>query len=232
MEHSMNKTCVLSQLLKFSLHISNLSGKSLLWLLIAALFTIVSAGCSQPAMFLKPVYTKDVVIYHKSLEGTWLEGDETLLIISPGPGKSYYFEYGFGEDYPLRLRSHFFELEGQLFMDVTLDDKDHRYDRYTATLLGNLVPIHLLGPSTIEKDSWTFELLDWDWIDNYLQKNPGELEYINVDDLTLIITDAREVQDFLIKHGLELVTDEMVFSRIHKDKFQEILRKKKEKAEK
>lgn len=222
MKPSVNKTGVFSQLSKF-----------FLLLLMAALFTIVSAGCSSPAIFLKPVYTKDVVIYHKSLEGTWLDEDEILLIISPGPGKSYYFEYGPDEDgLLLKLRSHFFELEGQLFMDVTLDDKDLRYDRYPATLLGHLVPTHFVGLSTIENNSWTFELLNAQWIDDYLQENPGELEYNDFGDIPLIISDASDVQDFLVKHGRDWETEEWVFSRIHKDRVQEILRKKREEAEK
>jgi hypothetical protein len=61
--------------------------------------------------------------------------------------------------------------------------------------------VHIIGRFYLGSGTITVEWLSAEWLDEYLEENPVELEYLK--ESLLVISDRETVQNFLVAHGKE-----------------------------
>ena len=179
---------------------------------------ILLTACSPPAFFLESIESKDVRIQDDRILGLWVMTDSeedfeevapvevrvgrrgSYTIIAPG---IYVFDED--EDNVYTFTGHLVSLGGRTYIDMVQTEiaykEGHKLSDLPETLLMHLVPMHVVGRLHLDDNTASLELLDSEWLSEYLEDHPGALEYR--DEPALVISGKETIQAFLIERGNE-----------------------------
>ena len=179
---------------------------------------ILLTACSPPAFFLESIESKDVRIQDDRILGLWVMTDSeedfeevapvevrvgrrgSYTIIAPG---IYVFDED--EDNVYTFTGHLVSLGGRTYIDMVQTEiaykEGHKLSDLPETLLMHLVPMHVVGRLHLDDNTASLELLDSEWLSEYLEDHPGALEYY--DEPALVTSGKETIQAFLIERGNE-----------------------------
>lgn len=163
-----------------------------------ALLTLL-AGCVVTSVY--PFYTAKDVVFDPALVGVWAEAGSTNAA-----NEHWQFEKAEGQAYKLTVQekekrtefdTHLFKLQGRLFLDLCPRERPE-----------NSLPLHYLLKVTRLGSTLEFNLLDYGWVKQLVEKNPKAIRHVVVPkklgesgDGDLILTaDTAELQRFILKH--------------------------------
>jgi hypothetical protein len=167
---------------------------------LAMIGLLALAGCVVTSVY--PYYTAKDVTFEPKLLGCWAEADQTNET-----NKYWEFARGGTNDYKLAIHDgdevkehqvHLFRLKEWTFLDVVPVGEHDDF----------IPPHYLLKVSQIEPALKT-TTLDYKWLGELLEKQPGALRHIcvaekpgNSDEGRLVLTaNTAELQKFILKHA-------------------------------
>jgi hypothetical protein len=162
---------------------------------VAALFTACVPSVN-------PFYTEKDVVFDPRLIGVWGDPDDA--------DESWRFEVATNKTYRLivseerskrgEFAAHLFKLNGHTFLDVTPTEAELREDQ--AAMVGAaLIPGHLILRVRGIEPELKLDFVDWDWLGDYLEKNPKALKHrVTATDSIVLTAETRELQKFVLKH--------------------------------
>jgi hypothetical protein len=166
-------------------------------------FTLLAllSGCVQS---LHPYYTEAQLTYDPALEGKWAGEDQKVSVVLTGDAeaKSYQALYTDEENKTGKFDVRLAKVNGQLLLDITPaePERENESDMYQVHLL----PVHsfmLLTRAEGDKDSFQVRVMDYDWLKEYLEKNPNAVAHEKVGDKRILLTAASEkLQAFVLEH--------------------------------
>lgn len=173
-------------------------------IILGAMFTgtlLLFAGCVLTSVY--PYYTAKDVIFEPKLVGRWddlAKPDATNVcweFTRTGTNNSYTLVIQ-GDEKPVTFLAHLFRLKEWTFLDA-LPTEDH--DDY--------VPPHYLLKITQFEPTLKTETLDYKWVSDLLEKQPGALQHLRMDPRPgdqsaarlLVTAPTAELQKFIIKHA-------------------------------
>ena len=153
-----------------------------------------------------PFYTEKDATFDPRLVGEWTTPDSKGSCRFEDAGdKKYRFtvtEQNGAEGKKGAFYACLFKLKENLFLDITPRKVKLREDQ--ADMVGmTLIPGHLLIRVRQLEPTLKADFFDWDWLQNYLEKNPKALAHRRVgeDNKSLVLTaTTRELQRFVLKH--------------------------------
>ena len=193
--------------------------RKLLFYMLAALM----GGC-VPVMSLRPLYTKENVVFDKKLLGTWVddpnEPEITWQFESIDEPENAYKLVFTGEDgMKGSFVAHLVKLQGKLFLDVypseppwDLDDPN-KVDWPYNTLF--LVPTHTFVKIDSVGPKLKMRLMLETQLEKLLEVNPDAIEHVAAKDKLVLTASTKELQAFVLKYADsdKVFTDEVVLNR-------------------
>jgi hypothetical protein len=166
------------------------------WALLIAVAGLL-AGCVVTSVY--PFYTAKDLAYRPDLLGTWTKDSEQWKFERDGD-QAYQLTYS--EDGKASvMKAHLFQLRGKLFLDL-YPAKDYDLDTCLQP-----IPSHLVMRVKQLEPTLTLATLSYDWLQEFLQKNPKAIRYIMVnpdgktDKGRIVLTaSTADLQRFLLKH--------------------------------
>jgi hypothetical protein len=185
----------------------SLTAASLGWL-------ILLTACSPPTFFLESIESKDVRIRDDRILGQWIMTDPeedfeeagpievragrrgSYTIVAPG-------KYVLDDDNVYTFTGYLVSLGGRTFIDLVQADlaneEGHKMSDLPETILMHIFPFHIVGRIDLNNGSASMELLDPEWLGDYLENHPGTLEVL--EEPGFIISGKEVVQAFLAERG-------------------------------
>ena len=150
-----------------------------------------------------PFYTEKDVVFDPRLLGQWITPEEPLgsWRFEDDGDKKYKFTVTESNGKQGEFVAHLFKLKGHSFLDIIPAKLELKEDQ--AGMVGMaLIPGHLLIRVREIEPTLKADFFDWDWLQEYLKKNPKALAHRGSGDKDpLVLTAApRELQRFVLKH--------------------------------
>lgn len=158
---------------------------------------LVSAlGCIP--LSIHPLYTDDVLVYRPELEGVWGEDEsDGSWSFAPGGNKSYILTIREGDDPPGILTAHLAELDGSLWLDMTVEDLgDAELPEFPAM---HLLPLHSFWQVEVEEDVFRIRTFDPEWLEERFEKKRFWIDYEKWDDWFVFTAKPERLQRFVKK---------------------------------
>ncbi len=193
--------------------------RKLLFYMLAALM----GGC-VPVMSLRPLYTKENVVFDKKLLGTWVDDpnkpEVTWQFKSIDKPKNAYKLILTGEDgMKGSFVAHLVKLQDKLFLDVypsevpweaeDLDKMEWPYNSFFLVRAHTFVKIDSVEPRL------KMRLMLETQMQKLLEENPDTIAHLAVEDRHVLTASTKELQAFVLKYadGDKLFTDEIILER-------------------
>ncbi len=187
-------------------------------LLVALATVIVIGGCTPVTLFLEPIESRKVRIREDTIIGRWtgeqfrefFDDEEWIVEVTGGRRGSYTITmkkaaFEPGEIDEITFTGYLVTLGDRTWIDIVQRDalleKGNRFTELPATLRRHFLPVHIVGRIDVEGETITVEWLSAEWLQEYLEAHPAELEYLK--ESLLVISDRETVQNFLVAHGKE-----------------------------
>jgi hypothetical protein len=202
--------------------------------LVALAAMVVIGGCNPVTLFLEPIESRKVRIREDSIIGQWTGeqfreffDDDWTVEVDGGRGGAYTITmkkmaFEPGEIDEITFTGYLVTLGERTWIDIVQRDalleKGHRFTELPDTLRRHLLPVHIVGRIDLESERISVEWLDAEWLKEYLEGNPADLE--SLEESILVISDRETVQNFLIAHGKDWDTCEepWIFERVGEEK--------------
>jgi hypothetical protein len=193
--------------------------RKLLFYMLAALM----GGC-VPVMSLRPLYTKENVVFDKKLLGTWVDDPNnpeiTWQFKSIDEPKNAYKLIFTGEDgMKGSFVAHLVKLQDRLFLDVypselPWDPEDPNKMEWPYNTLF-LIPAHTFVKIDSVGPKLKMRLMLETQLKKLLEENPDAIEHVAVEDKLVLTASTKELQAFVLKYadGDKVFTDEIVLER-------------------
>ncbi len=189
------------------------------------LFVLLTA-CSPPTYFFESIDSKDVRVRDDRILGLWvsIDPDEDFEEVGPvevktGRRGSYTIiapgEYVLEDDNLYTFTGYLASLGGRTYIDLIQADvvyeKGGKMSDLPETLRMHTFPLRVVGRINLGDETTSLELLDPDWLEDYIKDHPGALEY----EEGFVFSGTEVVQAFLAERGAEWKTrgDTWVFTR-------------------
>jgi hypothetical protein len=171
-------------------------GKFCVLLLIAA--SLVLSSCVYSV---SPLYTSKDVVYDKALEGVWeKKGDTSTWAFQKGEGTSYKLIVTEGEN-PSPFVAHLAQLGGHRFLDVCPDTSGLDNWKQAELYKSAMIPGHLFIKVLQLGSTLRMTLLDDEWMDGLLKKDPQALAHEEIERGKVVLTaTTAALQTFLIQN--------------------------------
>lgn len=201
--------------------------------LVALATVIVIGGCTPVTLFLEPIESRKVRIREDTIIGRWTGeqfreafGEEWIVEVGGGRGGAYNITmkkvaFEPGEFDEITFTGYLVTLGDRTWIDIVQRDalleNGHRFTELPDTLRRHLLPVHIVGRIDLESERISVEWLAAEWLDEYLEENPADLEFLEKS--ILVISDRETVQNFLVAHGKDWATCEesWIFERVEED---------------
>ncbi len=187
-------------------------------LLVVLAALVVIGGCDPVTLFLEPIESTEVRIREDAILGRWtgeqfrefFDDEEWIVEVTGGRRGSYTITmkkaaFEPGEIDEITFTGYLVTLGNRTFIDIVQKDAllkiGHRLNDLPDTIRRHTLPVHIVGRIDVEGETITVEWLSTGWLDEYLEENPVELEYLK--ESLLVISDRETVQNFLVAHGKE-----------------------------
>lgn len=161
---------------------------------------LLLAGCVVTSVY--PFYTAKDVVFEPKLAGRWTEAGETNVVekyweFARDGTNAYALTVQDGGE-PAKYQAHLFRLKHWTFLDAMPVE---RHDDF--------LPAHYLLKVLQMEPMLKLVPVDYKWLDELLDKKPGALRHMRVDERPgepdsghLVITaDTAELQRFILKHA-------------------------------
>ena len=193
--------------------------RKLLFYVLAALM----GGC-VPVMSLRPLYTKENVVFDKKLIGTWAddpnEPDITWQFKSiDEPNNAYKLIFTDDEGLKGSFVAHLVKLQDKLFLDVypselPWDPEDPNEIEWPYNTLF-LIPTHTVVKIDSVGPKLKMRLMLETQLKKLLEENPDAIAHVFVEDRPVLTASTKELQAFVLKYADDdkLFTDEIVLER-------------------
>lgn len=193
--------------------------RKLLFYMLAALL----GGC-VPVMSLRPLYTKENVVFDKKLLGTWVDDPNDPEITwqfesIDEPENAYKLVFTGEDGMKGSFVAHLVKLQGKLFLDVypseppwDLDDPN-KVDWPYNTLF--LIPAHTFVKIDSVGPKLKMRLMLETQLEKLLEVNPDAIEHVAAKDKLVLTASTKELQAFVLKYADsdKVFTDEVVLNR-------------------
>ncbi len=193
--------------------------RKLLFYMLAALL----GGC-VPVMSLRPLYTKENVVFDKKLLGTWVDEPNdpeiTWQFKSIDEPKNAYKLIFTGEDgMKGSFVAHLVKLQDRLFLDVypselPWDPEDPNKMEWPYNTLF-LIPAHTFVKMDSVGPKLKMRLMLETQLKKLLEENPDAIAHAAVEDRPVLTASTKELQAFVLKYADsdKVFTDEIVLER-------------------
>ena len=193
--------------------------RKLLFYMLAALM----GGC-VPVMSLRPLYTKENVVFDKKLLGTWVDDPNdpeiTWQFKSTDEPKNAYKLIFTGEDgMKGSFVAHLVKLQDRLFLDVypselPWDPEDPNKIEWPYNTLF-LIPAHTFVKIDSVGPKLKMRLMLETQLKKLLEENPDAIEHVAVENKLVLTASTKELQAFVLKYADsdKVFTDEIVLER-------------------
>lgn len=152
-------------------------------LLIAA--TSVLSGC---VFSVSPLYTAKDVVYDAALEGVWAKsGDTSTWAFQKGADSSYKLVVTEGEN-PSPFVAHLVQLGGHRFLDICPEMSGLDNLKQAGLYKAGLIPGHLFLKMLQSTPTLRMKVLDDDWLEGLLKKDPAALTHEEMEGGKLVLT--------------------------------------------
>lgn len=184
-------------------------------------------------LFLEPIESRKVRIREDTIIGRWtgeqfraVFDEEWIVEVGGGRGGAYNITmkkvaFEPGEIDEITFTGYLVTLGDRTWIDIVQRDalleNGHRFTELPDTLRRHLLPVHIVGRIDLESERISVEWLAAEWLDEYLEENPADLEFLEKS--ILVISDRETVQNFLVAHGKDWATCEesWIFERVEED---------------
>lgn len=197
-----------------------MNARKLLFYMLAALM----GGC-VPVMSLRPLYTKENMVFDKKLLGTWVddpnEPEITWQFKSTDEPKNAYKLIFTGEDgMKGSFVAHLVKLQDKLFLDVYpsespwWDPEDPNKIKWPYNTLF-LVPAHTFIKIDSVGPKLKMRLMLETQLKKLIEENQDAIAHVFVEDKPVLTASTKELQAFVLKYADDdkLFTDEIVLER-------------------
>jgi hypothetical protein len=168
--------------------------------LIAVAGVVVLLAACIPSV--NPFYTDKDVVYNQSQVGEWQEKDET------NNPEMWTFEQSTNNGYKLTVvehgktgefTAHLFKLKQEQFLDL-IPSKCEFATNQADLVNYSIFPGHLIARMPQVEPNLKLAFCDFDWLQKYLEKNPGALAHHMEGNGIILTADTRDLQKFVLKH--------------------------------
>jgi hypothetical protein len=157
--------------------------KFTLLLLIAA--TLALSGC---VFSVSPLYTAKDVVYDAALEGVWARsGDTSTWAFQKGVDSSYKVVVTEGEN-PSPFVAHLVQLGGHRFLDICPETSGLDNLKQAELYKAGLIPGHLFLKMLQITPTLRMKVLDDEWLEGLLKKDPKALAHEEMEGGKLALT--------------------------------------------
>ena len=166
---------------------------------VAALgLAVFLAGCVPS---LNPLYTEKDLIFEPALVGVWNNGDDTWTF-QKRDEKSYALIIR-DDDKTAPFVAHLVKLGKYRFLDLCPDKDGLNDSKLEGTYTMSLIRGHLFLKVLQIEPALQMVMLDPDWLDKLLKKNPKVISHKQNDDGEGIVLTAatKELQKFMLKYA-------------------------------
>ena len=198
--------------------------------LVALAAMVVIGGCTPVTFFLEPIESREVRIKEDIILGRWMsealdEVFESEWVVEVGGGRGGAYNITMkkmafepGEFDEITFTGYLVTLGNRTWIDIVQRDalleKGHRFTELPDTLRRHLLPVHIVGRIDLEGETISVEWLAAEWLKEYLEGNPAELEFL--EGQILVVSDRETAQNFLVAHEKDWATawKPWVFERV------------------
>ncbi|MFC1608107.1 hypothetical protein ACFL47_09065 [Candidatus Latescibacterota bacterium] len=146
---------------------------------------------------LHPLYEKENVVYHEDLIGSWREnGNSETWMFKEGKDKSYRLII-FDEETSGEFEVHMVQLGAYTFLDIL---PEYRDDMNWVWMV-HLIPTHSFMRVTVANDTLKIAPLDLEWFGKVYEQGKITLEYVENDDMGLLISPTDKLQEFVVEYA-------------------------------
>jgi hypothetical protein len=190
----------------------------------------VIGGCSPMTLFLETIESSEVRIKDETFQGRWTSeqlreffDSDWIVEISGGRRGAYTitmnkvaFEPGDLDE--LTFTGYLVTLGNRTWIDLVQRDalleKGYRFTELPDTMRRYLLPVHMVGRIDLKGETISVEWLSADWLEEYLEENSSDLEYL--EDSILVISERETVQNFLAAHSMDWAANDIpwIFERV------------------
>lgn len=166
---------------------------------------LILNGCVVTSF--QPFYKKSDLVVNNLLPGQWISKNH-LLTFDKLEGEGYTLNYKDCED-AYNAPKDFSTCTVADFTVQLMKLDDHYYmDFYPRSYINSdnlflamhVKPTHSLASVSIEKDRLEIRILNYSWLETYLEDHHDKLDHINVDDMITLTASTEELQEFILKH--------------------------------
>lgn len=146
-----------------------------------------------------PYYRDQDIVFDPALLGEWVEGGETWAFERHDGDDAYSLTYSSGGERGEMIAT-LFTLGEHRFLDVIAAEYDFPDDQWEI-VSASLFSGHLLFHIEAIEPNLSMSLLDYDWLEEYIDENPRALKHNIVGGERILLTgETRELQRFLLKN--------------------------------
>ena len=168
------------------------------------LAVVILSGCVVYSIY--PFYTLKDVFVDNGLTGQWLDTgpDHVMLKFSEAESNSYSLDY-IDHEKTNCFDVHLFQLERNQFLDAgSTGSPQLKALGDNGGLLA--LPLHLIAKYERKDAQLSLTVMNYEWLNDYLQKHPAALSHMNDSDSTNIAlvsltAETRDLQKFLLDHA-------------------------------
>lgn len=165
---------------------------------LTGLLVLILQSC---IISLHPLYTDDVIVYNRALEGQWVQGD-----VEDGDGEYLIWEFSRSKKGYKLLRHNqqdtlvyhavLVKLGEHHFMDFYREIPDNCQDDIT-----NFLPTHNFLKVQFEGDTFRLEYFDHDYLKRLFKERKIRIKHEKVNGNIVLTADSKELQQFMIKYA-------------------------------
>ncbi|MEL7122984.1 MAG: hypothetical protein AAFO07_26280 [Bacteroidota bacterium] len=165
------------------------------YLLFLILVVLLAQSC---IISLHPLYTKETIAFHKSLSGTFEEGEEEEKVFWKFERKKDYYNlirYSEKGD-TLQYEATLVKLGKHYFMDFYAEPPDE-----VSNDIIEFLPTHNFAKLNIEDNLLTFQFFDYNFLDDLFENRKIRIKHEVVEDARVLTAKSEDLQKFVLKYA-------------------------------
>jgi len=184
-------------------------GDKMRFIKIPVIFALAFFTASCFVTSIHPLYTEKDLTFAPELLGTWKTEDEEDIYTFKQSGKDAYELIitgqesskkpidSLGYDEAGRYEAHLVKLGKFLFLDIYPQVPE--MEEYGVDI--HLIPVHSFYKIWIEKDVIRLVSLDYDWLEEMVDKKKVNIAHIRLEDRIILSAPTDELQKFVLRYA-------------------------------
>ena len=172
---------------------------------IRSLISFAAAGVlfAACAPSINPFYTEGDLVVDARLAGEWIKQEKTDDVsawkFEKSGDKAFKLTVTEKEGKKGEFTACLFKLKEQLFLDITPSNCEYAPNQADLVAFA-MFPGHLLIRVERIEPELRLAFCDYEWLDKYLEKHPGDLAHHKEDKRLALTAGTRELQKFVLAH--------------------------------